>query len=180
MKLITIFFRIYFRLLNKPEKYARYLGVNIGNNNLIGWNHWSSEPYLITIGSNCQLTDCKIHTHGGGNVIRKEVPNFDMFGKVIIGNWVYIGSGAQIMPGVIIEDNVLVAAGSIVTKSIPSGCIVAGNPARIIGNIEDYKQRNIRWNVNTKGLSSSKKKEVLLSLPNESFITKEFLYNHKE
>lgn len=177
MNLLFVIFKIYFRLINKPEKYAKYLGVNIGHNNLIGWNHWSSEPYLITVGSNCQLTDCKIHTHGGGNVIRKEIPSFDTFGKVVIGNWVYIGSGAQIMPGVIIEDNVLVAAGSIVTKSIPKGSIVAGNPARIIGNIGDYKRHNLKWNVNSKGFSYNKKKEFLLSLPEECFIKKDFLYN---
>ena len=175
MKLSFIFSQIYWRLFNKPEKYARHIGVNIGNNNLIGWNHWSSEPYLITIGSNCQLTNCKIHTYGGGNVIRKEIPDFDIFGKVVIGNWVYIGYGAQIMPGVIIEDNVLVAAGSIVTKSIPAGCIVAGNPARIIGHLDDYKKRNLKWNVKTKGFSFNKKKEILLSLEDEHFITKEFL-----
>lgn len=50
-----------------PKEWAEYLGVNIGNNNLIGKNHWSSEPYLISIGSNCQLTNCKIFTHGGGD-----------------------------------------------------------------------------------------------------------------
>ena len=43
------------------------------------------------------------------------------------------------MPGVIIEDNVIVAAGSVVTKSIPNGVIVAGNPAKIIGNYFQYK-----------------------------------------
>ena len=46
------------------------------------------------------------------------------------------------MPGVIIEDKVIIAAGSVVTKSVPSGVIVGGNPARIIGNYNDY-ERNI-------------------------------------
>lgn len=54
------------RFMYSPEKWAKYLGVSIGKNNLIGKNHWSSEPYLITVGSNCQLTNCKIFTHGGG------------------------------------------------------------------------------------------------------------------
>ena len=46
------------------------------------------------------------------------------------------------MPGVTVGDNVLIAAGSIVTKSIPSNVVVAGNPARFICSIEDYIERN--------------------------------------
>lgn len=42
-----------------PLAYARHIGVNIGENNQINKKHWSSEPYLITVGSNCQLTECK-------------------------------------------------------------------------------------------------------------------------
>ena len=53
-----------------PVKYARHLGVKVGNNTLIAdKRHWSSEAYLISIGSNCQITEgVKIHTHGGGGV----------------------------------------------------------------------------------------------------------------
>lgn len=147
--------------VSTPEEYARRIGVKCGKNNLMGKNHWSSEPYLISIGSNCQLTDCKIHTHGGGNIIRHVYPNFDMFGKVTIGDWVYIGTGSQIMPGVTIEDHVLVAAGSIVTKSIKAGCIVAGNPAKIIGHIDGYIEKNLKWDVGTKSLSQIEKRRLL-------------------
>ena len=53
-------------LINK-EKYARHLGVNIGKNCLIATTHFSSEPYLITIGNNVQVTDSvHFHPHGGG------------------------------------------------------------------------------------------------------------------
>ena len=158
-----------------PEAYARRIGVHLGTNNLLQKGHWSSEPYLITIGSNCQLTDCKIHTHGGGNVIRQQYPDFDMFGKVQIGDWVYIGTGSQIMPGVTIGDHVLVAAGSIVTKSVPSGCIVAGCPAKIIGKTEDYVKRNLKLNVHTNGMSGKAKREKLLSLSESNFIHRPFL-----
>tara|TARA_R110001583_G_scaffold125058_2_gene276526 strand:- start:1161 stop:1598 length:438 start_codon:yes stop_codon:yes gene_type:complete len=51
-----------------------------------------------------------------------------------IGNNVFIGAYSVVMPGVVIEDNVIVAAGSIVTRNIKSGAIVAGNPAQIIKN----------------------------------------------
>ena len=51
---------------------------------------------------------------------------------IIIGNDVYIGHGAMIMPGVRIGDGAIVAAMSVVTKSVPPFAIVGGNPARII------------------------------------------------
>lgn len=114
MILIKIFKRIIYlfrKFTYSPDKWAKYLGVTVGKSNLIGKNHWSSEPYLITVGSNCQLTNCKIFTHGGGNVLRSKYPDFDSFGKVEIGNWSYIGTNALILPGVTIGDNVLVAAG---------------------------------------------------------------------
>lgn len=50
---------------------------------------------------------------------------------VIIGKDVWIGANATILPGVTIGDFSIVAAGSIVTKDVPSGVLVAGNPATI-------------------------------------------------
>lgn len=183
MRILDIFIQLNKRIIKlilSPVSYARYLGVTVGDNNLMQKNHWPTEPYLITIGSNCQLTNCKIHTHGGGNVIRNKYPTYDSFGKVTIGDWVYIGTDAQIMPGVTIGNNVLVAAGSIVTKSIPSGLVVAGNPARVIGTIDDYMQRNLKWNVESKGFNAKRKKEYLLSLQEDKFIVRPFLeYNQK-
>ena len=49
-----------------------------------------------------------------------------------IGVRCFIGVNAIIMPGVVIGDSVVVGAGAVVTKSVPSNCIIAGNPARII------------------------------------------------
>lgn len=66
MKIISFIKNIYWQLWASPVKYARHIGVNIGDNNLIDKHHWSTEPYLITVGNNCQLTNCKIFTHGGG------------------------------------------------------------------------------------------------------------------
>lgn len=154
------------------EKWAKYIGVNIGSDNLIGKLHWSSEPYLITVGSHCQLTTCKIFTHGGGNVLRRDHPDFDCFGKVVIGDYVYIGDSALIMPGVTLGDNVLVAAGSVVTKSVPSGKVVAGNPARIVGTIEEYYERNKFYDVHTKNLDAESKREYLKNLSQDYFIAK--------
>lgn len=159
-------------ILYPPKKWAKYIGVNIGENNLIGKCHWSSEPYLITVGSHCQLTTCRIFTHGGGQVVRHIDPSFDAFGKVVIGDYVYIGTNALILPGVTIGDHVLVAAGTVVTKSIPSGVVVAGNPAKIICTIDDFYARNKKYNTKTKGLNSKEKKQYLLKMREDMFIKK--------
>ncbi|MCM1143041.1 MAG: acyltransferase [Muribaculum sp.] len=164
--------RLYWRYISSAESYAKHIGVSIGKNNLIGKDHWSSEPYLITVGSNSQLTTCRIFTHGGGCAVRRNHPDFDCFGKVTIGDYVYIGADALIMPGVAIGDCALVAAGSVVTKSVPSGMVVAGNPAKIICSVEDFYQRNKIYDLHSKGMGYPEKKKMLLNLPDESFIKK--------
>ncbi len=53
-------------------------------------------------------------------------------GKVIIGNNVWIGEKASIMAGVIIGDNAIIGANTVVTKDVPANAIAVGSPARII------------------------------------------------
>ena len=108
----------------------------------------------------------------GGQVVRHLDTKFDVFGKVVIGDYVYIGSNALIMPGVTIGDHVLVAAGSVVTKSIPPEVVVAGNPAKILCTIDEYYKRNIKYNTKTKGLNSIEKKKFLLNMPSHLFVKK--------
>lgn len=164
---------ICYRVFLSPERYARIIGVKIGENCLIATRNWSTEPYLVTIGNHVQLTNgVSIHTHGGGNSIRERIPNFDMFGKVVIEDWAYIGAGSQIMPGVTIGRGSIIAAGSIVTKSVPAATVYGGNPARFICTIEDWLKNNEKYNVGTKSMSSKEKKLFLLSLSDEHFIKK--------
>ena len=49
-----------------------------------------------------------------------------------VGANVFLGVNAILLPGVTVHDNVIVGAGAVVTKDVPSNCIVAGNPARVI------------------------------------------------
>lgn len=51
---------------------------------------------------------------------------------ITIGNYVWIGGGAIILPGVTIGDNCVIGAGSVVTQSIPANSIAVGNPCRVI------------------------------------------------
>lgn len=157
-----------------PDKYARLIGVHIGNDNFIpDKDCWSSEPYLITVGNHCGITKgVRIFTHGGARVARKHYPDFDVFGRVVIGDWVYIGTNSLIMPGVTIGDGSLIAAGSVVTKSVPPGVVVGGNPAKIISTVEKYIRNNEQFNLNSKSMTPEEKKTFLLSLPEEKFIVK--------
>jgi acetyltransferase-like isoleucine patch superfamily enzyme len=50
----------------------------------------------------------------------------------IIGKRCFIGAHAILMPGITIGDGSIVGSGAVVTKDVPAGCIVAGNPARIL------------------------------------------------
>ena len=149
------------------------LGVKMGKNVLISTKKWSTEPWLITIGNNVQVTkDVYFHTHGGGHVARRLYPDFDCFGPIVVEDDAYIGSGSHIMPGVTIGRGCLVAAGSVVTKSTLPDSVVAGNPARYICSVPDYIEKNLQYNAGTKGMSEKKKKQIVLNLPKEKMIIK--------
>lgn len=128
---------------------------------------------MITIGSNCALTKgVKIFTHGGARVARRKYPNYDVFGMVEVGDYCYIGTNSLIMPGVKIGNGSMVAAGSVVTKSVPPNMVVGGNPARILCTVDEYIERNKTFDLESKGLSYVQKRTFLLSLPKERFIRK--------
>ena len=76
------------------------------------------------------------------------------------------------MPGVTIGNNVIVGAGSVVTKSIENNAIVGGNPARKIGTFEDFRSKMLKHNFQTYGLNYKQKKTKLLSSSEELFVKK--------
>lgn len=81
----------------------------------------------------------------------KRVNNQPLLTETYIGKRCFIAVGATILPGVKIGDEVIVGAGAVVTKDVPSNVIVAGNPARIIReNIRMNDQAMlINWNLET-------------------------------
>lgn len=165
--------RLFQKYWLSPEAYARKIGVKIGKGCFISTRNWSSEPYLITIGNHVQLTHgVSLHTHGGGNAVRRHISDFDVFGKIEIKDGAYIGACSQIMPGVTVGENAIVAAGSVVTVSVPDNCVVGGVPARYICTVEEYIARNVQYNIHTHGKSAAEKKAILQSLPDEAFIQK--------
>lgn len=183
MKIIDLFSKLYWKVFVSPEKEARHLGVTIGKNCLISTRYWSSEPYLITIGNNVQVTDnVSFHTHGGGQAIRQTHPDFDCFGKICIEDYAYIGAWSHIMAGVTIGEGALVAGGSVVTKSVPPHTVVGGNPARYICTTEEYYERNKQYDLGIKRKKQTKteRRAYLLSLPDDKLIVKPFIKIHEK
>lgn len=91
----------------------------------------------ITIGNNCLIAaNCQIMDGGGHDLSFSNVSNrINTVGAckpVEIQDNVWIGANCIIMPGVTIGGGSVIAAGSVVTKSIPSMCIAGGNPAKVI------------------------------------------------
>lgn len=97
---------------------------------------------------------------GGGT---EDLANIDLFGTIVVGNNVQIGSNAIILPGVNIGDNVIIGAGSIVTKDVPNNTVVAGIPARAIESLEEYYLKHKEDFVPTKNFPRNEKKKFLLS-----------------
>jgi acetyltransferase-like isoleucine patch superfamily enzyme len=142
-KLINIIKERYLKFTLDTISYARKKGVKVGNDCRIYTYAYGSEPWLIEIGNKVTVTSgVRILTHDGATwLFNDEKGRRFLYKKTIIKNNVFIGINSIIMPGVIIEDNVIVAAGSIVTKSVPSGVIIGGNPAKILGDYDTYKKR---------------------------------------
>jgi maltose O-acetyltransferase len=63
-------------------------------------------------------------------------------GKVEIGNTVFIGANTIVLPNVKIGENSIIAAGSVVTRDIPSNVVAGGNPARIICSLEEFLNKH--------------------------------------
>lgn len=139
-KLYRIIYRKVWEKLN-PVKYAKKIGVNIkGNVNIYGKVDWSTEPWIITLGSNVHITNgVKFITHDGGTLLfRKYVSDLEITKPISVGNDVYMGNNVIILPGVTIGNKVVIGAGTIVTKDIPDNSVAVGVPARVIKTADEY------------------------------------------
>jgi acetyltransferase-like isoleucine patch superfamily enzyme len=144
--ILRVIIDCYFILIKSGVEYARYKGVKVGHSCRIYTRHFGTEPFLIEIANKVTLTSgVKLLTHDGSTWLMNDKKGRRyLFRKISIGNNVFIGVNSIVMPGVKIEDNVIVAAGSVVTKSVPSGKIIGGNPARVIGDYDQYKMNVLK------------------------------------
>jgi acetyltransferase-like isoleucine patch superfamily enzyme len=145
------------------------MGAIIGNNcELYPTVSIDSEPYLVKIGNHVRINSgTHLVTHDGACwVVREMVPELaecDLFGKIVIGNNVSIGTNSIIMPGVTIGDNSIVGAGAIVTHNVPPNSVVAGVPAKIIQTHQQKIKKHDSSFLKTKDLKAKKKKEIVSS-----------------
>lgn len=136
-------FRASYRL--RIEAWDKYLNCNYIPSIIIGHNvSFSDNCHIgainsikignnVLFGSNVYVTD---HFHGDTSYSTLNIYplNRDLYSKgpVAIEDNVWIGDGVCIMPNVTIGNSCIVGANSVVTKSFPSNCVIAGSPAKII------------------------------------------------
>ena len=133
-------------VINSPKYYSHYSyfearneasEINIGNNVTIN-NNCSIEALSkiiiennVLIGVNCSILDNDGH-HLNPDKRTSGIPKS---APIIIEQNVFIGDHVTILKGVTIGENSIIGNGSVVTKSVPSNVVVAGNPAQIIKQI---------------------------------------------
>ena len=140
-------------------------GVTVGENCAI----WTRDidvnhGFLITIGNNVTLSNAKILAHDGST---KRALGYSRVGRVTIGDNVFVGAGAIILPGVTIGNDVIIGAGAVIAKDIPDDSVVVGNPASVIGSTAAYIEKNRAmmndsnvWNVHYAQKSEEEKAQM--------------------
>ena len=109
-----------------------------------------SEPEMVSIGTNVHVSaNVRFVTHDMFhrmfNFMENSSKKLEIYtGEIIIGNNVSIGADVTLVYGATISDNTIVAAGAVVTKKFPPNVIIGGNPARIIGDFNELKQRRYK------------------------------------
>lgn len=114
------------------------INVHVGENVVINFNCNFVDDGEIFIGDNCMIgpgVSIATAVHPISPNLRKHKLQYNE--PVHIGNNVWIGAGAIIVPGVSIGDNSIIGAGSVVTKNVDSNCIMVGNPARLLRKITE-------------------------------------------
>jgi acetyltransferase-like isoleucine patch superfamily enzyme len=127
------------------RKILHLMGVKIGKNTIIYTSIFNFDtffPNLIEIGSHSVISKkTLLISHDYSKNFPTEGLSSMTKGKVVIGDHTFIGMGCIILPGVTIGNNVIVGAGSVVTRSIPDDRVIAGNPATIKCTLQEYMER---------------------------------------
>ncbi|MDY3920451.1 MAG: sugar O-acetyltransferase [Candidatus Limivivens sp.] len=126
-----------------PPFYCDYgTHIEVGKNFFANYNCTIIDVAKVKIGDYCQMApNVAIYTagHPVHPVSRNSMYEYGI--EVTIGDNVWIGGNTVILPGVHIESNVVIGAGSVVTKDIPDWVVAAGNPCRVIRGITEEDKK---------------------------------------
>ncbi|NYI03575.1 sugar O-acetyltransferase [Allostreptomyces psammosilenae] len=116
----------------RPPFYVDYgSNISIGARTFVNYNLTALDVARITIGEDCQIgpnVQLLTPTHPLEPQPRRD--KLEAARPITIGDNVWLGGGAIVLPGVTIGDNAVVGAGAVVTKDVPANVVVVGNPAR--------------------------------------------------
>lgn len=124
-------------IIIEPNFFCDYgYNINVGNNFYMNYNGVILDVCEVTIGDNVLIgPNCGIYTAYHPLSLAERQSNLECGKKIKIGNDVWIGGNTVVLPGVTIGDNVVIGAGSVVTKNIPSNSLAFGNPCKVVRNI---------------------------------------------
>lgn len=116
--------------------------ITVGDNFVANFGCVILDCAPVTIGDDCMFAPgVQIYpaTHPISPKHRKMSGDcfYELAYPIKIGNNVWVGGNAIIMPGVVIGDNAIIGAGAVVTRDVPANVVVAGNPAKIIREITE-------------------------------------------
>lgn len=131
----------------EPPLHANWGGrhVHVGDSVYANFNLTLVDDGDIHIGSNTMFGPNVVVATAGHPILPElRVRGLQFNLPVHIGSNVWIGGGAQIMPGVTIGDDTVIGAGSVVTRDVPSGVVAVGVPCRVLRPISDH-DREFYW-----------------------------------
>jgi maltose O-acetyltransferase len=136
-KLRAIFAAVGDNLIIEQGFYCDYGDkISFGDNVFLNINCTFLDGARITIGNDCLIgPNVQILTVNHPLSAEQRLQKLSFVKDVSIGNNVWIGAGAIVLPGVSIGDNAVVAAGSVVSKPVDQQVLVAGNPAQFIRDL---------------------------------------------
>ena len=126
-----------------PPFYCDYgKNIEVGKNFFANYNCMIIDVAKVTIGENCMMAPI-VAIYTAGHPIHPAARNsaYEYGIEVTIGDNVWLGGNTVVVPGVHIGSNVVIGAGSVVTKDIPDWSVAVGNPCRVVKKItEEDKQ----------------------------------------
>lgn len=131
-----------------PPFYCDYGShIEVGKNFFANYNCTLLDVAKIKIGDNCQMAP-NVAIYTAGHQIHPVSRNsaYEYGKEVTIGDNVWLGGNTVVCPGVHIGNNVVIGAGSVVTRDIPDWSIAAGNPCKVIRKITDADKRRLFHN----------------------------------